>query len=214
MARVPRITGDYISTAMAAVAGLTSAFGVMISASRNPAHDNGIKFLAFGGQKLSQGLRRRSKPNCCGPARVRSEPVWAGSGNLQTPRIDIWPISCPLCRTAWTGAGCGARLAHGAASHCFPRAFQAAGASVVVIGAEPAGTSPTCGHRRWNPDGPVWLQRLHARGARWQNWPPQPSCRRPGAPPWNWGRAPSSRRCPTGSSQGQSLGDVERLARL
>jgi phosphoglucosamine mutase len=114
-----KLAGDYISAAMAAgiagagvdvfdagviptpataylVADLAAVFGVVISASHNPAHDNGIKFRAFGEQKLSQGLRRRSKPNCCSSARVRSEPVWAGSGNLQTPRIDISPTACPL----------------------------------------------------------------------------------------------------------------------
>ena len=75
VARDPRVSGEFIAAAVAA--GLASAgvdvldagviptpaaaylvadtcadFGVMVSASHNPAADNGIKFFAGGGRKL------------------------------------------------------------------------------------------------------------------------------------------------------------------
>ena len=79
VAKDPRISGDFISAAIEAglasagvdvydagtlptpaaaflVADLGADFGVMISASHNPAPDNGIKFLARGGQKLDDAL--------------------------------------------------------------------------------------------------------------------------------------------------------------
>ena len=79
VARDPRISGDFISAAVEAglassgvdvfdagilptpaaaflVADLEADFGVMISASHNAAPDNGIKFLARGGQKLDDAL--------------------------------------------------------------------------------------------------------------------------------------------------------------
>src|SRR5699024_10348599 len=82
VARDPRISSEFINAAVAA--GLASSgvdvydagvlptpaaaylvddigadFGVMISASHNPAPDNGIKFLAAGGEKLTDALEDR-----------------------------------------------------------------------------------------------------------------------------------------------------------
>ncbi|MBD4567639.1 phosphoglucosamine mutase, partial [Xanthomonas citri pv. citri] len=76
VARDPRISGEFIAAAVQAglassgvdvwdagvlptpaaaylVGDLDADFGVMISASHNPAPDNGIKFLARGGEKLT-----------------------------------------------------------------------------------------------------------------------------------------------------------------
>ncbi len=73
--RDPRISGEYLAAAVASglassgvdvfdagviptpataflTADIKADFGVMISASHNPAPDNGIKFFAFGGHKL------------------------------------------------------------------------------------------------------------------------------------------------------------------
>jgi phosphoglucosamine mutase len=61
-------------------AGLTAEFGVMISASHNPAHDNGIKFLAFGGQKLSQGVETEIEAEL---QRASPRPVGAGEGRIR-----------------------------------------------------------------------------------------------------------------------------------
>ena len=62
------------------VADLAAAFGVMISASHNPAHDNGIKFLAFGGQKLSQGVETEIEAALL---QFSPRPVGAGVGTIR-----------------------------------------------------------------------------------------------------------------------------------
>ncbi|NLC98802.1 MAG: phosphoglucosamine mutase, partial [Actinomycetales bacterium] len=79
VARDPRVSGEFISAAVAAglasagvdvyeagviptpaaaylVADIDADFGVMVSASHNPAPDNGIKFLARGGVKLADDI--------------------------------------------------------------------------------------------------------------------------------------------------------------
>ena len=79
IARDPRVSGDFISASVAAglaasgvdvqdagviptpaaaflVADLGADFGVMMSASHNPAPDNGIKFFARGGVKLADEI--------------------------------------------------------------------------------------------------------------------------------------------------------------
>ena len=98
--RDPRASGEFLEAAV--VAGLASAgvgvlrlgviptpgvayltealgaaFGVVISASHNPAQDNGIKFFGRGGVKLPDASRTRSRtgsgrgPGCVPSARVR-----------------------------------------------------------------------------------------------------------------------------------------------
>jgi phosphoglucosamine mutase len=82
VARDPRVSGEFLTAAVAA--GLASSgvdvldagviptpataflidsikadFGVMISASHNPAPDNGIKFFSFGGTKLPDVVEDR-----------------------------------------------------------------------------------------------------------------------------------------------------------
>ena len=82
IARDPRISSDFINAAVSAglassgvdvydagvlptpaaaylVEDINADFGVMISASHNPAPDNGIKFLARGGEKLTDAQEDR-----------------------------------------------------------------------------------------------------------------------------------------------------------
>src|SRR5213079_1667186 len=82
LARDPRISGEFISAAVAAglassgvdvldagviptpaaaflVGAVGADFGVMVSASHNPAPDNGIKFFATGGRKLPDEVEDR-----------------------------------------------------------------------------------------------------------------------------------------------------------
>jgi phosphoglucosamine mutase len=162
LARDPRISGDYISAAMAAglagagvdvfdagviptpaaaylVADLVADFGVVISASRNPAQDNGIKFLAFGGRKLSDADEAEVEAELL---RASPHPVGAGVGRIR-PLADAEDIYVAHLSSSLPHRLDGLTVvldcAHGAASHCSPRAFEEAGANVVVIGADPDG---------------------------------------------------------------------------
>src|ERR1700712_995083 len=82
LGRDPRVSGEFIGAAVAAglassgidvldagviptpaaaflVADVAADFGVMVSASHNPAEDNGIKFFALGGTKLPDEVEDR-----------------------------------------------------------------------------------------------------------------------------------------------------------
>ena len=180
VARDPRISGEFIAAAVQAglassgvdvwdagvlptpaaaylVGDLDADFGVMISASHNPAPDNGIKFLARGGEKLTdaqedeiirhlEGVTPR-RPQGADVCRVR---VFADAEDryvlhlLQTlpHRLDGLKVVLDC--------------AHGAAAGCSPEAFRAAGAEVVVIGASPDGLNINDGY------GSTHLEKLQA----------------------------------------------------
>jgi phosphoglucosamine mutase len=122
LARDPRVSGEFIASAVAAglassgvdvydagvtptpaaaflIADVQADFGVMISASHNPAPDNGIKIFAAGGTKLPDEIE---------------------------DRIEAAMSDTPL---APTGAGVGLS----------PEVFSVAGAQVMVIGNDPDG---------------------------------------------------------------------------
>ncbi len=164
IARDPRISGDFIAAAVEAglassgvdvydagvlptpaaaflVADLRADFGVMISASHNAAPDNGIKFLAYGGKKLSDALEEAIEAEmAC--ARVR--PVAGDVGRIQrfADAEDRYVVH--LLQTLphrLDGLKVVLDCAHGAASGCSPEVFRNAGADIVVIGADPDGVN-------------------------------------------------------------------------
>lgn len=126
LARDPRISGHFIGAAVAA--GLASAgvdvldagviptpatayliadenadFGVMISASHNPAADNGIKFFAAGGRKLPDELENRIEAALGVPRSLRPEPTSAASPASPTPRTATSSTcSAPSRAPGWT----------------------------------------------------------------------------------------------------------------
>ncbi|GAA2198701.1 phosphoglucosamine mutase [Sinomonas flava] len=162
VARDPRASGEFISAAVEAglasagvdvfnagvlptpaaaylVADLGADFGVMISASHNPAPDNGIKFLARGGHKLPDETEDQIE------ALLSEEPVrptGAGVGRIQRfadaeDRYIVHLLTTLPHRL--DGLTVVLDCANGAASGCSPQVFKDAGANVVVIGAEPDG---------------------------------------------------------------------------
>ncbi|MBP3034986.1 phosphoglucosamine mutase [Arthrobacter sp. zg-ZUI100] len=162
VARDPRISGHFISAAVEAglassgvdvfdagvlptpaaaflVADLDADFGVMISASHNAAPDNGIKFLARGGQKLDDAAEDDIEREMALP---RLRPTGADVGRIHrfADAEDRYIIH--LLQTLpnrLEGLKVVLDCAHGAASGCSPQVFADAGAEVVVIGAEPDG---------------------------------------------------------------------------
>lgn len=164
IARDPRISGDFIAAAVEAglasagvdvydagvlptpaaaflVADLKADFGVMISASHNPAPDNGIKFLARGGKKLDDALEDAIEAALNAPAH---RPVGPDVGRIQRfadaeDRYVVHLLQSLPHRL--DGLKVVLDCANGAASGCSPQVFSDAGAEIVVIGADPDGNN-------------------------------------------------------------------------
>ncbi|MCC9203770.1 phosphoglucosamine mutase [Arthrobacter sp. zg-Y769] len=179
VARDPRISGDFISAAMEAglassgvdvydagvlptpaaaylVADLGADFGVVISASHNAAPDNGIKFLARGGQKLDDAVEDAIEAEMALPS-MRPTGSQVGRIHRFADAEDRYVIH--LLQTLpnrLEGLKVVLDCAHGAASGCSPQVFADAGAEVVVIGAEPDGLNINEGY------GSTHLEQLQA----------------------------------------------------
>lgn len=166
--RDTRISGEFLSAGVAAglasagvdvldagviptpaVAYLVSAveadLGVVISASHNPMPDNGIKFFARGGQKLDDAVEASIEERL-GESWARPTGADVGtitlSPNLVRQYIDHVVASaasfCGMDAPA-TGLSIVVDCAHGAAFTAGPAALRAAGATPVVLHAEPDG---------------------------------------------------------------------------
>jgi phosphoglucosamine mutase len=149
-----------------AVAYLTGAlgaeFGVMLSASHNPAPDNGIKFFSRGGLKLPDPVEdeiERSLAALSGTANGRARPAFAqgrpeaGFGQVTDASADVERYLAHLLSTLPDSGGRsplnGMRVvvdcAHGSAYDIAPRLLRRAGAEVFAIGAEPDGDNINSG---------------------------------------------------------------------
>ena len=166
--RDPRTSGEFLEAAVVAglassgvdvlrlgvlptpaVAYLTDAlgadFGVMLSASHNPAPDNGIKFFARGGLKLPDDAEDEIE------RRLAAQPGGGvpdlGFGRVTEAQEEQERYLDHLLSTLPGPAGdkplAGLRVvvdcAHGAAYDLAPRMLRRAGAEVVTIGVEPDG---------------------------------------------------------------------------
>jgi phosphoglucosamine mutase len=145
-------------------AELGAEFGVMLSASHNPAPDNGIKFFAAGGVKLpdavEEKIEARLAQGLTGPAAgrpgsrqaVRGGIPAAGFGRVTEASGEgeryLGHLLSTLGDSAQPGSGparplAGLRVvvdcAHGAAYQLAPLMLRRAGAEVIAIGAEPDG---------------------------------------------------------------------------
>ncbi|NEN04455.1 phosphoglucosamine mutase [Diaminobutyricibacter tongyongensis] len=163
VARDPRVSGEFISAAV--MAGLASSgidvrdagviptpalafliadsdadFGVMVSASHNPAPDNGIKIFARGGTKLPDIVEDRIEAAMTkGP---KLAPTGAGVGRIRRfadaeDRYVVHLLGSLPHRL--DGIHVVLDCANGAAAGVSPEVFHDAGARVTVIGDEPDG---------------------------------------------------------------------------
>lgn len=160
--RDPRVSGEFIAAAVAAglassgvdvkdvgvlptpataflVADTAADFGVMISASHNPAPDNGIKFFARGGTKLGDDLEDRIEQAMAGE---KFAPVGAEVGRITRFADAEDRYLVHLLGTLpnnLSGLNIVLDCANGAAAGAAPEVFTDAGAKVTVIGADPDG---------------------------------------------------------------------------
>ncbi|HEY3681461.1 MAG TPA: phosphoglucosamine mutase [Streptosporangiaceae bacterium] len=178
--RDPRASGEFLEAAVVAglagagvdvlrlgvvptpgVAYLTEALGVdlgvMLSASHNPAPDNGIKFFARGGRKLADDVEDRIEAQM---GHYTDEPTGSDVGRVFDAHGEIERYVGHLLTTLPGGAAGrvldGLRVvvdcANGAASVVAPEALRRAGADVVAIAAEPDGLNINAGCGSTHPE--------------------------------------------------------------
>ncbi|MBX3089535.1 MAG: phosphoglucosamine mutase [Cryobacterium sp.] len=162
LARDPRVSGEFIAAAVAAglassgvdvfdagviptpalaflVADFDADFGVMVSASHNPAPDNGIKFFASGGVKLPDEVEDRIESALNDPPIA---PIGGEVGRIQrfADAEDRYLLHLlGTLHNRLDGLKVVLDCANGAASGVSPDAFRNAGAEVILIGANPDG---------------------------------------------------------------------------
>jgi phosphoglucosamine mutase len=162
VARDPRISGEFLNAAVSAglassgvdvydagvvptpalaflVADFRADLGVMISASHNPAPDNGIKFFATGGTKLPDVVEDRIEGALTEP---KIAPTGGDVGRIRRfadaeDRYIVHLLSTLPNRL--DGVHVVLDCAHGAAAGVSPQVFTDAGATVTIIGADPDG---------------------------------------------------------------------------
>jgi phosphoglucosamine mutase len=121
---------------------LDAAFGVVISASHNPARDNGIKFLGRGGVKLPDAVEDEIEAALTTgqPATTRAFGRVSDATAEHERYLDYLLATLPdQPQPPLAGLRIVADCAHGAAYQIAPQALRRAGAEVITIGAEPDG---------------------------------------------------------------------------
>jgi phosphoglucosamine mutase len=137
-------------------AALDAAFGVVISASHNPAADNGIKFFGRGGIKLPDATEDEIEARLASSKRktqqVPQQKSQRKAGDFGRVRdadgeqeryLDYLLSTLP--GRPLTGLRVVVDCAHGAAYLVAPEALRRAGAEVITIGTEPDGLNINAG---------------------------------------------------------------------
>jgi phosphoglucosamine mutase len=151
------------------VAYLTRALrqdlGVVISASHNPYHDNGVKFFSASGEKLPDAWELAVEQSLDEPAQ------WVDSAGLGRARRidDASGRYTEFCKSTFANALSlrGMKLvvdaAHGAAYHVAPDVFHELGAQVHTIGCKPDGMNINDGVGATAPQ--ALVEAVRAQGA-------------------------------------------------
>jgi phosphoglucosamine mutase len=145
----------------AAVAREKAALGVVITASHNPASDNGIKFFGPNGMKLSdeqeaaiEALIPTETPTLTGPVTLSADgvPAYLEAAKKLLPENGLlgWKIVLDT--------------ANGATFRTSPMVLRSFGAELLQIGAEPNGTNINLDVGSEHPD--KLAQRVRESGAR------------------------------------------------
>ncbi|MEU6038889.1 phosphoglucosamine mutase [Actinomadura sp. NPDC047616] len=166
--RDPRASGEFLEAAV--VAGLASAgvdvlrlgvlptpavahlthaltadLGVMLSASHNPAPDNGIKFFDRSGHKLPDEIEDRIEGSL---GLAWEPPTGAGVGRVREAHGTVEHYVAHLISTlpvSLAGLRVVVDCAHGASWEVAPEALRRAGAEVITIGVAPDGLNINSG---------------------------------------------------------------------
>lgn len=133
---------------------LQADFGVMISASHNPAPDNGIKFFSGAGYKLPDEVEDRlealvrEKPDRMG------RPTGAGLGSIanQGGEIEAYVEHLVSTGTSLKGMKVVVDCGHGAAFELAPEVLRRLGAEVVALNTAPDGLNINDGCGSTHPE--------------------------------------------------------------
>ncbi|MBT3504748.1 MAG: phosphoglucosamine mutase [Piscirickettsiaceae bacterium] len=127
------------------IAYLTRTFhaqaGIVISASHNPYHDNGIKFFSGEGTKLSDEIELEIEAMLEEPLTTVESIELGKAVRIEDARgryVEFCKSSVPL-KMNFTGMKLVVDCANGATYHVAPDVFKELGADIVVMGAEPDG---------------------------------------------------------------------------
>lgn len=133
---------------------LRAAVGIVISASHNPFHDNGVKFFSGDGKKLPEDIESEIELQLGQPMKVVSsdrlgkvERVNDAAGRY----IEFCKSTIPA-NTRLNGLKIVVDCAHGSTYHIAPNVFSELGAEVISIASEPDGLNINSGCGAANPD--------------------------------------------------------------
>jgi len=128
-----------------AIAYLTRTFhaqaGIVISASHNPYHDNGIKFFSSQGTKLPDDVELQIEAMLDQPLKTVDSALLGKAHRVDDAAgryIEFCKSTIPS-GVDLTGLKLVLDCAHGATYHVAPEVFKELGADVIVMGAEPDG---------------------------------------------------------------------------
>ncbi len=159
------LTGPLPTPAIAMLTKKLGAdFGIVISASHNPYHDNGIKFFDKEGEKLSDSVEAAIEAELDSPPVTRDSRALGQAKNASAAREDY----VDFCKST-VPAGMGFEdfrivvdASHGAAYKVAPRVMSDLGADVVPVGCSPNGRNINDGCGSTRPD----LLKLTVTGVR------------------------------------------------
>jgi phosphoglucosamine mutase len=159
------LTGPLPTPAIAVLTKKMGAdFGIVISASHNPYHDNGIKFFDAEGEKLSDALEEAIEAGLDAPPVTRDSRALGQAKTASNARAEYMEF----CKaTVPVGMGFAdfrivVDASHGAAYKVAPRVMSDLGADVVPVGCSPNGRNINDGCGSTRPD----LLKLTVTGVR------------------------------------------------
>jgi phosphoglucosamine mutase len=140
-----------------------ASLGVVISASHNAFHDNGIKFFSAQGAKLDDAWELAVE------AALEDPPVWADSAALGKARRldDAAGRYIEFCKSSFAndltlkGLKVVVDGAHGAAYQIAPKVFHELGAEVIAIGCAPDGMNINDGVGATHPEALIAAVKQH-----------------------------------------------------
>ena len=118
---------------------LKADLGVMISASHNPARDNGIKFFARTGRKLDDALEAKIESLLGQPWQRPADMEVGRAFDDKEAREKYISYLLSTIHTRFDGLKVVVDCANGAASYVAPEVLRRAGAEVIAISATPNG---------------------------------------------------------------------------